>query len=529
MKRIPLALLWLLAGLAARAALPEEPLLTQLTYDFDTAVATRDLARIRALLHSEYTYAEPEPTRPPSDESLEGRIAHRLSREKCWSDEPLTIRVVGPTAIVTGTYRVLMAEGEPRLLAKGRFTATWVKSGDAWLLLAEHRSLNGDLVWASTEKPPTRPPPIVVEKDKATAAAAAPPAVDEKKRFINTDSAESRVHRGLLPKTFTDLFRTYEPNLIGYTWDGGDDPFLDFTFSAMFPLLPGQDYPDPIRTRVEKSLFRPFGFGKPNLYFAATQRAGQYIGTRPSSPVFGKRFNPLISLRFWAENKHYGVESEDNFLEFVYGHESNGQFIASKERFDEQLQVYLDQDRDAATPTEANLARNTAYRSARDNISRGWDYVGLQFARDWDASLPWTGNREVTMALRAKFNYYLRKGLAQGDAEEYNAWEDDPEGKPRRRVDGLSLRYTLVVAPEHTQPKKVEWYKLFQFERRYALTWTTGYAEPFRYNTFKAEASILLFRQIPFTVWYRLGYNSDLIDYYHKDHSFGVSLSYWDF
>ena len=30
-------------------------------------------------------------------------------------------------------------------------------------------------------------------------------------------------------------------------------------------------------------------------------------------------------------------------------------------------------------------------------------------------------------------------------------------------------------------------------------------------------------------LWYRYGYNSDLIDYYRKDHSLGLSLSYWNF
>ena len=38
-----------------------------------------------------------------------------------------------------------------------------------------------------------------------------------------------------------------------------------------------------------------------------------------------------------------------------------------------------------------------------------------------------------------------------------------------------------------------------------------------------------LFNTLPFTLWARYGYNSDLIDYYRQDHSVGLSLSYWSF
>ncbi len=30
-------------------------------------------------------------------------------------------------------------------------------------------------------------------------------------------------------------------------------------------------------------------------------------------------------------------------------------------------------------------------------------------------------------------------------------------------------------------------------------------------------------------VWYRSGYNRDLTDYYRRDHSFGLMLSFWSF
>ena len=65
-------------------------------------------------------------------------------------------------------------------------------------------------------------------------------------------------------------------------------------------------------------------------------------------------------------------------------------------------------------------------------------------------------------------------------------------------------------------------------ERRYALTWTTGYEDPFRFNTVQFEVGVKLF-ELPLMVWYRYGYNRDLTDYYRRDHSAGLMLSFWSF
>lgn len=39
----------------------------------------------------------------------------------------------------------------------------------------------------------------------------------------------------------------------------------------------------------------------------------------------------------------------------------------------------------------------------------------------------------------------------------------------------------------------------------------------------------LKFFELPLVAWYRDGYNSDLIDYYRRDRSFGLMLSFWSF
>ena len=510
--RVVLALV--LACGASAAPAPDEAELITLTREFERALeGAGDAAALGRLLHPDYNYTGP--VRPDLKPGKTDRVARRIGLGGGAGNE-LEVRRAGPVAVVTGGYSADQKRVKPRFVERGRFTMTWVSEGGQWKVLAEHRSLNDELEWTLA----TAKSPVVAPAEPAPD----PFAANSERR--PGEQVEAQALRGALATRFGRLFRPYEANQIGYTFDEGDASFMDFKFSTMFPIF-HHGYPDPIRRSTGESPWREFGgFTGPNVYFAATVRGGQYIDTRPSSPVVAKRFNPVLAVRFWATDRAGGQESEDNFLEFAYGHESNGQFIASRARFDEQLRVYLNQARDAATAAEAEQARKTAFLSARGNISRGWDYLGLQFARDWDADLAWAP--EARVAFRAKFNYFLPTGLLQGGAEQYNAWEADPEGKARRSVDGLSFRYVLTAATPQGSAEPEGWERVLQFERRYALTWTTGYEDPFRFNTVQFEVGVKLF-ELPLMVWYRYGYNRDLTDYYRRDHSAGLMLSFWSF
>jgi hypothetical protein len=303
---------------------------------------------------------------------------------------------------------------------------------------------------------------------------------------------------------FKQIFRPYEPDTIGLTWDKGDGRFLDYTLSVMFPLA-HNIYPGP-HPYPQKGLFDFPGWRylKPYPYAAATLRGGQYIGTRNSAPVVGKRFNPLFAFRFWTvDSLNLKTATEGKFFEVLYAHESNGQWISSEATFNEQVTVFL---HDGNDPAKARL-------NARDSISRGWDYVGTQYG--WESPA-------AKYALRLKFNYYLEQGIFQKDAEQYASWEGDPEGRPRKFVDGVSARFTVKLDARQSLRK---WGLT---DGRFAVTWNTGYVEPFRFNTWKFELGFTVLN-LPFMGWYRTGYNSDLTDYYRKDHSAGIMLSFWNF
>lgn len=80
---------------------------------------------------------------------------------------------------------------------------------------------------------------------------------------------------------------SYEPNIIGYTWDSDDVGFLDFSLSVRYQMFP--------KWITEGVNYLHEGLGQDSaVYFSFSGRFGQYIGTRDSSPVVGKRFNPTF-------------------------------------------------------------------------------------------------------------------------------------------------------------------------------------------------------------------------------------------
>jgi hypothetical protein len=223
------------------------------------------------------------------------------------------------------------------------------------------------------------------------------------------------------------------------------------------------------------------------MYMAFTGRFSQYIGDRDSSPVVARRFTPEVFFRMWS--------SEDNYMDFGIGHESNGQRIHTEDSF--QLEQ------------TALLAAGDPAWFARDSLSRGWDYTSASWRRTW------TDN----FATQIKTRHYLSNGPMQGNAEEYNTWEDGgTKLRPRDRYDGFSvdLQYnfnesrcllgTLPICFDKVQ-----------------LTQETGYAKMFDNNTTTLELTTNFFG-MPLQVWARTGYNSDLVDYYSYSNSWGLGI-----
>ncbi|MBU0481730.1 MAG: hypothetical protein KKG47_11595 [Proteobacteria bacterium] len=303
--------------------------------------------------------------------------------------------------------------------------------------------------------------------------------------------------------------QSYEPNRIGWTFDDNDVGYMDFTVSLQYPFLSlesakaakegaaGGRTLSELSTRYLRSI----------PYFAFTGRFGQYIGTRESSPVIGKRFNPKLFLRFFTR------DPEKSFIDLGYGHESNGQRTNSFAAYQDLRSDFI---RDGEDPEFAN-----------DYISRGWDYWEVVIFRNFggieknegaDSTGDDGGSGEGFSSLLS-LKYFLEKGALQGEAEEYNSWENDSNGRPRKEVDGITVKMMYK-----TKEYPIEFEKLtLSLFGGFSIVYTTGYKSAFSNNTVRLE-SLIKIGSFPLMVWWSDGYNSDLVDYYRRVRSGGFGL-----
>ncbi len=269
--------------------------------------------------------------------------------------------------------------------------------------------------------------------------------------------------------------QSYESNMLGYTWDSDDVPFMDFKLSVLYPMFHDGQYQG-------NNSWNYF----PYPHFSFTGRFGQYIETRNSSPVVGKRFNPKLFGRYW-------LGSNDDYLDIGFAHESNGQSIDTEEAYLRLRDSYI-QDGESAD-------------FADDAISRGWDYVGLTLKNLYRFS----GKSSLTTYI--DYRYFIEHGPLQGAKEELNAWENFDVYLQRKQVHGIMLSAMYDQSFNST----------LKYGIRAALIYQTGYKDTFDYNTFRTEFTLK--SDIPFMIWYSSGYDSDLVGYYKKVESFGIALA----
>lgn len=279
---------------------------------------------------------------------------------------------------------------------------------------------------------------------------------------------------------------SYQPNTIGWTFDDNDvdEGYLDAVLSVKYPFFHDGYY------SAEGSLLNP--------YFAFTGRFSQYIESRDSSPVIGKSFNPKFFLRHW-------LGDDSRYVDIGYAHESNGQNINSQEAYLRERDDFISEGQDPDF--------------ARDYISRGWDYLSLDWKHAW-------GRRRAGLSTYLNLKYFLDDGLFQGNPEEYNDWEGDGVNR-RKEYDGIDFlaRYRFgrsFCLTNIAGRASREWEPNFCLQKL-AWKYTTGYSSMFDNNTNRLELTIDLWG-IPMMVWGQTGYNSDLVDYYQDVESWGVAL-----
>lgn len=315
-----------------------------------------------------------------------------------------------------------------------------------------------------------------------------------------------------------DWFQPYEPSTIGITRDSDDDlSFLDVTLSLQLPLGEWQG---------------PFAGSTNELGIGFTGRFGFYMGSeRDSRPVIGKRLNPKLLWRLGLSddaarlrrceapgdgvfrgrrNDTCAQYQPDSYLEFSYAHESNGQSIDNEAE-------YL-----AARNAAQMNGRNADF--ANDRLSRGWDYLGITWKPSTCAACESSHYRFNSFVM---LRYFLPRGLLQGRKEEWQPWEPAAaQGKSRSKVNGIAamgkyVRHTCVVDGYACDGRYVR-------DVKFVLGYETGYRQPFRRGTVRAEAGVHL-KPLPLTLWWQRGYAADLAQYYKKTTSYGLSVDIGSF
>lgn len=291
-------------------------------------------------------------------------------------------------------------------------------------------------------------------------------------RVINSPKADS------VKRAFLQILQiqSYEDNFVGYTYDSDDVSFIDFTFSARTRIYPF----DFLMNVLPKSYRQDL-----HLNFAFTARFGQYIGTRYSSPVIEKRFNPYLFLKYTPK-----VGFRNTSLIVGYGHESNGQSI-----------------NDSVTFFKTAGFPHYTVNEAKDYISRGWDYYGSSIISDF---FPHRFSKLI-FETDVSVKYYLSKGFLQGDKEEYRSWERAWSGVrfTRNEVNGISVSITCL--------------KDSSLINRISVGYETGIAKPLFNNSIKVLLGFNVGR-FPLALTYRYGYNGDISQYGKQTGSLGLTV-----
>ena len=122
------------------------------------------------------------------------------------------------------------------------------------------------------------------------------------------------------------------------------------------------------------------------------------------------------------------------------------------------------------------------------------------------------------------YKYFLTHGPLEGRQENYNLWENDPEGKRLDRVSGLSLMVKWVE-----RGKLIEWRNSpILSDLKVAARFETGVRDAFQFKTYRLEIGTKVL-QLPIVAWGQIGYNSDLAQYYKKVNSWGVEVEIGSF
>lgn len=294
------------------------------------------------------------------------------------------------------------------------------------------------------------------------------------------------------------MLQSDRPNLLGWATDSGDEhSYFDINISLATPMFYGTLTDGDTNCDLTRKWLPYFGVNMVAAFYAMPG------DNRFSSPVIGKAFNPFIRYRRFQAG--HNIASKDKpevrYLDIEYGHISNGQSIATPGEFN------------------ATVVALGSFRSAQDYISRGWDYLGLNWHAYYDAPFGHAKYGAVTANVRKYIG-----GIFQQSIEEYYPDIEEPRGiQARNQVGGLRVSGKIVPIEPIAGIGGV------------ALTLDTGLDEPFKRISGRIDMEICSnafnFEKSGFALdlWARSGYDANLAHYYRRIDSVGIAFLFETF
>lgn len=260
--------------------------------------------------------------------------------------------------------------------------------------------------------------------------------------------------------------RGNEPSYFVYAKDN-DDSFdhIEFYLSVEYPMLEG-------------AMHKCFG-SNTDLYFNYNGKYDFYINKdRYSSPVISRRQNPGIMIKHSFSESLSGLKS----IKAGYFHESNGQTIDT-------------------------MAEYSSTENGGDFVSRGWDYIPLEFKFEFPEKL-----NGLTFFLKGR--YFLDKQFFNIDKEDTVFWDKTDDSKIEDYA-GISLiiRSQTVVNDR--------WYMK---GLKLAAIYRTGYTD-FNLSQ-RYEATFRAF-DIPLYIFYFSGYGTEISTYQERGYTWGLGVEFW--
>jgi len=276
----------------------------------------------------------------------------------------------------------------------------------------------------------------------------------------------------------------YQPSYFSVA-DDGVDTHLEFSVSLKYPL------------DDDVAWLGRFIKGPNKVYFAYT---GQYdffvfsdnVPGRSSAPVVSRLQNPGLFLKHIVTSQDIQELSGLESISLGWFHESNGQQIDG---------------------SDTSTFNNTL--NASDYVSRGWDYLGIDFKQHYSNVFKSGDTVDFYTRLRV-FCACQGFGSISGREDDVTVFTGE-DTEDIRYYDGLRLIFDHAITPTFS----------------YGIQFRTGIAEgkSFDNRSYRAEINFRIpwdpIEDIPFNLFYFNGYGVNISTYHIHDDYIGFGIKMW--